>query len=283
MKRLHHNKKRNTALLMEFLVRHISKCLVENNKKEANKALLISKKYFGESCPLRKELDLFSSILKANVRTKESAQRIVDAFSESAIHLNARILDEQKSKLIKEINYTLSQEIYNYKIPNYTIYATLQTVVNEARNKRKLLEVVDRVKLEETLVEYLTKTDRQTETVFKVDPNYNNTVYNLLVQRFNKKYEGKINENQKKLLVQYAKYLISQNDQPLKEYLLKEVSRIKSSLSVIKDKSLTEDKDISNKLCECKNKFNSTDFAKVSEDKILEMLQYQELIAEVES
>ena len=278
------NKKRNTALLIELLVRHISKCWVEGKQDEANKALLISKKYFSESSPLKRELDLFGSTLKTTVKSKESAQKIVNAVCENASKMNARQLDEWKSKLIKEINYTFnSQDIYNYKIPNYTVYASVQTLFNEARNKKKTLNIVDKVKLEETIVEHLIRVPEQEEESLKVNPNYSNTVYKFLTQRFNEKYKGKINESQKKLLMNYAAYLISNKDQLIKEYIKKESDKIKNSLKMIKDENIKKDQDLMKKINECCEKFSSNKFETINDQNILELLQYQTLIEEVES
>jgi hypothetical protein len=278
-----HNKKRNSALLYEFPIRHISKCLVEANKDEANKALAISKKYFAEGTALRRELDLFSAILKTNVRSKDSAQKILNAVCESASRMNVRLMDEQKSKLIREINYTLNPAVYDYKIPNYTIYASIQTVLNEARNKNKSLDIVSKVKIEESILEHLTRNAETQEDLLKVNPNYSNAVYKFLIQRFDKKYEGKINENQKKLLMKYAVYLISNNNQQLKEYLATEINRIKLGLKSVKDESIRKDSDIMKKIGECYSKFSTFGVDDLNDQKILEVLQYQRLVEEVES
>jgi len=284
--KISHNKRRNSALLMEFLVRHISKCLIEGNKKEANKALVISKKYFGENSLLKKELCLFGSILNTNVKTKESAYKILGSVCESAFQMNARALDEQKSKLIKEINYTLkSADFYNYKIPNYTVYASIQILLNEARNKNKILNIVDKVRIEENVIEHLTRTEQKANLQeAKLNPSYNDTVYKFLVQRFNKKYEGKINENQKNLLMKYAVYLASANkDQDIKKCIISESIRIKNSLKDIKDADVQKDKDLVAKLSECYEKFNSNKFSEINDENVLEILQFQSLVDEVES
>ena len=54
-----YRKKRNVGLIHEFLIRHISKCVVEGNNDEAKKAIDLSKRYFASSTELGKELKLF--------------------------------------------------------------------------------------------------------------------------------------------------------------------------------------------------------------------------------
>lgn len=281
---MRHNKKRNSALLYEFLIRHISKSLVAGKKEDAQKAVALSKKYFSEGSPLRKELNLFSAVLGNTVKSKEAARRVVEAICSSAAQLNARVLDEQKSKLIKDINYTLNEEeFYDAKIPNYTVYASIQTLLNEARNKNKTLQIVDKVKLEESVADHLTRTPVIKENPLTINPNYSNTVYNFLMQRFHKKYEGKLNEAQKNILTQYSLYLISNKKEVLAETVKKEINHVKLSLSNIKDSDIKNDKDLMEKLNECTKKFSSFALAEITEQKILELLQYLKLVEEIES
>ncbi|KKQ98805.1 MAG: hypothetical protein UT24_C0036G0003 [Candidatus Woesebacteria bacterium GW2011_GWB1_39_12] len=278
------NKKRNSGLVYEMLVYHISRCLVEGKKVDAQKTVAISKKYFAEGCPLRQELDLFSAVLKTNVKSRDSAQKIIDSICNTSSTMNSRALDEQKSRLIKDINYTFNQEsFYDYKIPNYTIYASVQTLLNEARNKKKSLSVADRVKIEESVCDYLTKENKPKDDPLKINPNYSNAVYNFLMKRFHNKYEGKLNESQKRLLTKYAVYLISNRQDPLKEFILKEVDRIKNSLLIIRDESINKDSDLMNKISECRKKFYSFSLENITEQKILEVLQYMRLIEELDS
>ena len=278
------NKKRNSGLLMEFLIRHISRCLMNGKKEDAQKAVALSTKYFSEGTPLNKELSLFGTILKANVKTRDSAQKILDSVCRDAEKMNVRILDEQKSKLIKDINHTLKQEdFYDAKIPNYTVYSSLQTLLNEARNKNKTLNIADKVRIEENISEYLIRNPVVVKDPLKTNPNYNNAVYGFLMQRFHKKYEGKLNESQKKLLTQYALYLISNKQENLKESISKEISKIKNSLMSVKDDLIQKDVDLMKKINECRKKFSSFSVDEITEQKVLEILQYMKLVEEVES
>jgi hypothetical protein len=283
---MRHNKKRNSALLYEFLIRHISNCLINDNKEEAKKAVAISKKYFSSGSPLRKELDLFKSVLDTNVKSKTSAQKILGEVVSAASKMNVRELDTQKSKLIKEINHTFENtNVYDYKIPHYSIYASVHTLLSDKRNKKKILESVDRIKLEDNIVEFLTsdkKNDNVAESL-KKNPNYNNAVYRFVVERFHKKYDKKLNENQKKLLTKYAMFLISENKGVMKSSIQKEVENIKGKLRVVKDESLRKDTDVMKRLTECYKKFVTTDFDTVNEETILNLLQYMKLTEEVES
>jgi len=281
-RKFYHNKKRNAALLYEFLIRHISKCLLNNYKVGADKALNISKRYFSQGSLLNKELSLFSSIIDTNVKSRHSAQKILSEVYNVASTMNVRELDQEKSKLIKEINYTLGDKtFYNYKIPNYTVYASVQTLLNEVRNKKKIIGSVDKIKLEDNILEYLVKEDAGNTESLQIDSNYNNAVYKFVIERFHKKYEQTLNEAQKKIITKYVVFTISGNNGVLKSALHKEAKIIKEKLSKVYDEDIRKDKDLMNKLNECYHKFVNMDFEEISEQKILDVLHFMELVEEV--
>lgn len=280
--KLRTNKKRNTALLYEFLIKHITKCIIEDKKQEADKCLNICKKFFSEGSHLRSELKLFHSVINSKNVSKESMSKILDYAYKSASLLNSRILDEEKSKLIKEINYNLDKEVYNYKIPDYVNYSSLQLLFNDSRSKMKKLDEVNKIKLQDSLIKKLTES-KSAERAMTIKPAYNNTVYKLLVSKFHEKYASSLSENQKKFLVNYVSFLISEDRKSFVEVVKEQVKRINDSLSSPKDKELSKDKVLVSNLKECLVKFNNlkSDF---SDDKnILDFLQYIKLADEVDS
>ncbi len=280
--KMRHNKKRNPALLYEFLVRHVSKCLVENKTEAAEKALQISRKYFSKGKPLAEELRLFRSVLDTNVKSRHSAQKIIDTVCEKAKTLNARDLDAQKSRLIKEVNHTFQDlDFYNYKVSDYVVYASVSALLNDSRNKKKVLTDVNKIQLEDVICEHLTK-DKVVSPVNLEKPKYNRAVYNFVFERFHKKYDQKLNALQKKLLTTYAAFKISKDDVAIREFLKVEVRNIKTKLAVVKDSKIREDKNLMDKLQECHKKFSVTS-GDVSDESILEVLQYMQLVEEVES
>jgi len=207
-----HNKKRNSALLYEFLIRHISNCLVTERADEAKKALEMSKVYFAKNTILNEELKLFKLLLNTNIHSRQSAQKIIEEVYSLSKKIDARKLDVEKSRLIKEINHNFGKsDFYSYKILDYPIYASIQTLLTEERNKKKRLLSLDKIKLEDRIVEHLItkKTPIMDNDAFKVNPEYNNVVSHFVVERFHKKYNNRLTENQKKMVVDYAIYLIS--------------------------------------------------------------------------
>lgn len=283
MRQFKHSKKRNSVLLYEFLVRHISKCLIEDKKEEANKALKISKKFFSEGAPLRNELKLFHSILNSTVKSQDSARKIVEYACRSAGLMNSRMIDEEKSKLIKEINYNLDKCVYDYKVPEYTICASLQILFNESRNKNKKIDEIEKIKLKDTVISRLTEVKQEAKETFQRNPEYNNALYKIIVNKFHEKYAGRLTENQKSLLMNYATYMISEDKAKFSEVVLNEAKRINQCLSNIKDTEILKDKDLMKKLSECKTKFAGIKVASLDEASIISLLEYIKLIDEVKA
>ena len=280
---MRHNKKRNTALLYEFLVRHVSKCLVEKRGDEAVKAVNLIKRHFKVG-PLREELDLFNAAFQSNIKTREYAMRVLSAVLEEAKNINANKLDVAKGKLIKEINKTFeSRDIFSHKIPHYVMYATLQTLINDESGKKKL--PFSKLQMEERLVDFISKPRTSEQTLnesLRMDPVYNNAVYRIVVNKFEKKYDGVLSENQKKLLTRYALSKISNNSNPLEAFIVAECSRIFNKLDFITDRQIVEDKDLMKKIQECKAKLRSRDISGNDSD-IVMMLRYMSLADEVAS
>ncbi len=283
---MRHNKKRNTALLYEFLMRHISKCVVEQNKVESQKAVQILKKHFAPSTPLGQDLKLFNAATKNTFKSRESASKVVSEMLKKAKEMDYGQLDEAKSKLIREINYTIkSPTIYEYKIPNYIVYASVQILLNEVRSKKTLVEFVDKAKLEETVVDFLVKEEKNLPVEqLKKDSNYSNAVYKFCLKRFNEKYDNTLSENQKKLLTKYAIYLLNEDKKPiLKSAIEREVDTMKSKLRLIKDQKVRGDADLMKKLNECYKKLASSTFSEINDKTVLEIMQFMSLVEEVES
>ena len=62
-----HNKKRNSGLLYELLIRKISRSLVEGDNKSASISKLIVKKYFSAGTELHKEYRLINALVNVSV------------------------------------------------------------------------------------------------------------------------------------------------------------------------------------------------------------------------
>jgi hypothetical protein len=280
-----HNKKRNSALLYEFLIRHISRCLVDENKSEAQKAMAVAKKYFGKGTLLNEELSLYRAISDTTVSSTNSANKIVSYVVNRASRQNARMLDAEKSRLIREVNYNFNKagDFYKAKVPDYMVHASTYALLSDARKKQKTLNEVSRIKLQDVIVEHLKKEKGGEPEKIKTNPKFSKTVQRLIVKKFHEKYDDKLTEGQKGFLKKYMVCSLKGDEQGFRKVIDEQVELSKKKLRAIRDPEVKSDKELSRKIRECYKKLACTDFSNITEDTIVEVMQYLRLAEEVES
>ena len=283
MEKIKHNKRRNSAILFEMLIRHSVSCLTEDKRDEVTKVLNVVKKFFAKGSPLSEELRAFRTLLNSHVKTPETAQKILSEVCKFTKTLSAKNIDKQKSLLLKEINHHLdAKTIFGYRIPEYRTYATVQVLFNDSRSKGSPLDNVERYKLEENIVSRLTEGKiEENVDMLKVNPKYNNLIHKFATKRFTEKYKTSLSEDQKLLLTRYAASLLSENDKGFKVYLLAEVEKIKQGLSNVRNPEITKDHQLMSRIDEGKEKLISESFDVVNDEKIVKLLQFMALAGEV--
>jgi hypothetical protein len=199
-----HNKKRNTGLIYEFLVRYMARCIIEGNTSSFRKTKRILKKHFKQDTQLYREFRLFNSLVTTTASSREVAKSIVSEARRAAIDYEVDQLDHEKSLLIKNINYGLKDRlIYEANIPCYTIYATVQTLLNDWRLNR--LENIHRTaEYESKAIEWLIKPKPQEHESELSYSDSTNLVLEIARNKLNKKYHGTLNERQKDLIRTYV-------------------------------------------------------------------------------
>ena len=164
----------------------------------------------------------------------------------------------------------------------YRNYATVQVLFNSARSKGNPLNNVERYKLEESIVERLTKGKiEENVDMLKINPKYNNLIHKFATKRFTEKYKTSLSEQQKLLLTRYAASLLSESDKSFKTYLLAEVEKIKQGLSNVKDAEIVKDHQLMARIAEGKEKLINENFDVVNDEKIVKLLQFMALSQEV--
>ena len=124
MRKVKHNKIRNTGLLFEFLLRQITSDVL--NKDNNGKAVEIVKQKFNENTELGKELALYNILITKKFKSDSKADYFINEVMKTRSDLNNSILRREKYNLIKEIqsNYDL-QKFMSSKVPNYKTYASI--------------------------------------------------------------------------------------------------------------------------------------------------------------
>jgi len=281
-----HNKKRNSGLIYEFLVRHVSKSMIENDTSDYQKALVVIRKYFGDGTPLCEERELFDVVRTTRGVTENAARRILGEIQRAASQADAKKIEIKKSNLIKEINYGFGQDFWDaYRIPEYRLLATIQMVIDAARGQHNLTESVQNIQLEEGLVKYMTSS-KEFAAPQQQKEDIDQLVMAMTAKKFQEKYTKSLSGPQKVLLEKYLRALVTGDQKPLFDVINEQMNKISKSLANARTmKEFIEDPVMVKKLDEASTEWSSistSGFHKLDQT-IEEIMLFQNLVEEIES
>jgi hypothetical protein len=212
---------------------------------------------------------------------------VISTLIESSKQLNRSSLKRQKYNLIKEIkeHYNL-EDFFKVKLPNYKAQAALFTLL-EVYNSDNLSNPDQIIENKTALLEYLTSKNvnkkEVKETILEEFKNQDKDIrvltYRVLLEKFNDKYAD-LNNNQKNVLKEFINGVDS--TPKLKEFYNTKINEIKTHLNKL-NKSVT-DQAIQIKIKEVINILpNLGKMDKVNDDHLINLLQYYQLVEELES
>jgi len=268
--RLKHNKKRNTAFLFEALTREYVRSVVKKNSARQSLVKKIIKEHFSKGSILNEELSIYKEVLESKNLDRETAVGLLGEAKQRYGTLGKQNVFSSQNRLIKEINYTLSSEVFGNFVPNYKNLATIYNIFNDKTSiKEKML-------LEEKMIESLTTTNTEEEK-----QHIDNLTYKTFVESFNKKY-SELPDNQKELLTNYIASF-SDNSLGLKIYLNDQVSELKEKLKNFESSTVLKSEDLKGKYGEIMLKLESYKDMEVDDVMITEVLKIQGLVRELEN
>lgn len=278
-----HNKKRNSGLLYEFLIKKISNALVENDKKTSSKCLRIIKKHFKPGTELYKEFRIINALLKSTVSSHPVAFSIMQEAKKAVREHNVVLLDKQKSHLIKDINYVLNDNsFFDQQIAEYKTFATIQSLINDWRDKSPDIE---RLALFEDYVStHLLSEKKETENKLMNEQKSGESrlMMKIMMKKLNEKYSSVLNESQKSLIRAYAFSTANDDSETIKLKL----SEIKDTLITKIDDYLLETKNnesLSKKLTETKQKLLQENTGTIDDQSVTRFMLYTNLYDELTS
>ena len=237
--RFKHNKKRNTALLYEYLIKELTKTIVESNENKKESIVSIIKEFFAQDTELSKELSIYKSISECSNVSAAVAEKILLEAKRQFDSLDKNKIFESQSRLIRIMNQAVSKDVYSNFVPHYKDLATIYQMFNaEAAPKQKVL-------LEQKVLTLMAEDVEERKLSL---PEYDNLVYKKFTEKFNQVYSDSLLNEQKELL---SKYITSfdENNLEFKIYLNEEISRIKSILQDFeKTKEFIEDEPVQQKI-----------------------------------
>jgi hypothetical protein len=279
--KIKHSKYKNTGILFELLVRQIT---ADTLKGGDSPAIDILKEYFVKTS-LGREYKLYESVLKSNVLNEGKANIVISTILESSKGFNRTSLKKQKYNLINEIKKHYNLDVFfGSKIKNYKELAALYTLI-ESHNVEKNTNVDQIIDNKITLLEYLTKqivnTEEIKEDVLKEFQTYDKDLriltYKVLLEKFNSKYEN-LSTEQKQVLKEFINSVDSTPG--LRGFYNNKIDELKSILN--EESKNIKDKATQIKVQEVTKYLVELDkTTKISNDNLVDLLQYYELVKEI--
>ena len=280
---INHSKYKNTGILFELLIRQITNDTLDSKDSQATNIL---KKYFVKT-ELGREYKLYETLLKKTSLTETKANIITNTLLDSSKSLNRGVIKRQKYNLIKEIqNHYDLNEFFNHKLPNYKVHAAFYTLL-EIFNSTTQIDPEQIINNKVTILEHLTAAqikatkikDEVMSEFEKSDKDVRFIAYKMLLENFNVKYDT-LHTNQKTILKEYITSV--DNTSRLKEFYTNKINEIKTELADLNKK--TKNKVTKIKINEIISIITPPlKNAKITDNDLVDLLQYYDLINELET
>ena len=277
-----HSKFKNTGILFELLVRQITTDTLSGKTSNATNIL---KKYFSKT-ELGREYKLYDSLLKRTNLTEGKAEVIISTILESAKQLNRSALKRQKYNLISEIkNHYSLEEFFKTKLPHYKTQAAVYTLIEATGSDKKQSHeqiITNKLVLLEHLTSSTKKIDRPKDDIMEEFSQYDAgtriLTYKILLEKFNTKYSNFSND--KKLILKEFINNVDNTDK-LKSFHNIKINEIKDKLVSLNKKTKSQVTKIKiNEVTTFLVELGKND--KVSNDHIVNLLQYYDLLEELQ-
>ena len=144
-----HNKKRNTALVYEALVKEATAAILRGDHETKNKVVSIVNNHFGTDSLLRKDLQCYQSLSENQGLEVEDSRRILNETKIQKRLIDPTALFKAQSAAIKDINTEIDSDIFNNFVPNYKALATIDQMFSIKTSPK------DKVLLENEVIELM--------------------------------------------------------------------------------------------------------------------------------
>ena len=273
-----HSKFRNTGLLFELLVRQITSDTLEGKNSAA---INILKKYFVNT-ELGKEYKLYEQVTAYKNLSEAKAEMVINTLVETSTKLKRSEIRKQKYNLVREIRDSYNVEkFFKAKVNNYKVFAALNNLIENQSSEKVAPDTVINNKL--TILEHLTKApivapaDELLEEYKGYGKDIRILTYKMLLEKFNEKYDH-LTVKQKEVLREVITSV--DNTDKLKEYYNTRIVEVHELLQ----KKTVEIKDevLKIKITEVLKYVKPLEKTeKVTNDAIINLLQYYELVNEL--
>ena len=260
-----HNKKRNTAFLYECLVKELTKAIVRTDMVTKNNLIEVIKENFKAGTILKKELDIYKSLLEGTGEKEYSRSlRVIYEIKKDFDDLDRKAVFNAQTKLIKTMNENFDPSIWSNFLPNYKNIATSGLFFNQGK-----LAAKKRLLIENRVVQF-----RQERLVESKMEHVDNLTYKTFVNKFNETYGESLRKEQRELLTNFI-ISFSDNGVGLKSFINEEIHRLRSSLENLNENQYAHN------ASKVVNKLNSFSERRIDEQMLRDLFFIQDLVHEV--
>ena len=266
-----HNKKRNTAFLYECLLKELTKSIVRNDKQRKQQIIKIIKEGFKKGSALKRDLEIYQSLLECKKMSKEFAQRFLVETKKDFEQIDRKRVFNEQTNLINKINKHLSKSAFSNFVPNYKDIASIGQYLTSG------LKAKNRILVENRIVGLLTSSKEKTSEMAHID----NLTYKTFVNKFNESYGNSLRKEQKDLLMNYI-VSFSDNGLGLKSFLNEEISRLKKEIDkCTKSQEILQNEAFLAKTKRVLQQLQEYSRKPITEGVVREIFYIQDLVAEV--
>lgn len=281
-----HNKRRNAGLLYEFLVRTISKALIEGDKKRSATALRLLKRHFKPGTELYREFRLINALVRTTVSSESVASSILGEAKLAARSYDMENLDREKSILLRNVNHYLKDDhFYDQHIHEYKAYATAQTLINNWRTDGKDRDISALALYEDQMSKWLMseKNDPANEaSVPEETPGMTRLLMKVMTKKLNEKYAMSLDDDQKSLLKTYI--FSTANSDP--SVISRKLHEVKCDLVSSIDEYVGTNPDstyLTEKMSQVKDQLLSESLNSIDDNTVTRFMMYMKLNKEIGS
>jgi hypothetical protein len=216
-----HNKKRNTALIYEVLIKELTKSIVSEDLDRKKVVMSILKQNYNKNTSLYKELEIYKSLNKGGEINRDIAEKILKEAKSQYNDLDHEQVFKEQTKVVNMMNKFLGKDIFNNFIPSYRGLATIYQIFNSSMSPKK------RVIFEQKIIDHISGVE---EAAIKEIKAIDKLTFNTFLSSFNSSYGETLLSEQKKLLNTYITSF-ADNGLEMKIYLNEELGRLKEEVS----------------------------------------------------
>ena len=273
--KLKHNKKRNTAILFEMLIRELTEASVGGEKEKISFIKNTIKEFFGNNTVLGQELKLYRVLCETSDLDKESALKLLERVKQQHLRCDFSKINLIQNELIQKISEKLGKKVFTNFVPNFKELATISQIFSEKT------DIKSKILLENQVIGKLSLPVQNLEEN-KMEP-MDKLTFKTYIKNFNEEYGDKLLPEQKELL-QYTIFSFMDEGVGLKMFIREELDRLKGGVKKCRLlEGIRDDESMLERLNKVEEKLNKFQTNSINEEMVSDLMSIQELVFEASS